>query len=182
LFISNSQHNLFQVSTRSATTILTDGRVLQLDRDGDGVGWCICYDHFSRYAPFDSSSLFPTFNLATGTAVYYYGNTGPFGGNLSISLDGGAPEEIITLDTRVSEARQTLVYSNTGLDGTIPHTLKVVMQGGPFIDVDRMDVTQYQDVPVVDGLSAPTTSTVLPAASSSPTSATRTKTYVSHPS
>ena len=92
------------------------------------------------------------------------------------------PEEIITLDTRVSEARQSLVYSNTGLDGTVPHTLKVVMQGGPFIDVDRMDVTQYQDVPVVDGLSAATTSTLLPNDSSSPIPPTHTNTYVSHPS
>jgi hypothetical protein len=48
--------------------------------------------------------------------------------------------------------------------------------------VDRMDVTQYQNVPVVEGLSAVATSTLPPNASSSPITATHTKTYVSHSS
>ena len=75
----------------------------------------------------------------TGTALYYYGNVAPWGGVMAMTLDGNTMN-VNTINSG-PERRQTLVYSQTGLDGSQQHTLTVKMVSGTFIDVDRVDIT-----------------------------------------
>jgi hypothetical protein len=118
------------------------GGFLQFDGYGDKLDWRYSLFRF-LWCAFTSFCFFASFIARnSGTAVYYYALLSPWGGNMTITIDGESHNVTTQLPkTTDSEQRQHLVYYSAGLNGSVEHKLTVRMSGGYSIDVDRVDIT-----------------------------------------